>query len=367
MRNGARAIGIGLLAACALLGMTAAYALASTADTEAETALQTTQPPTTTQPPPPTEPPPPPPPPQPPPPTEPPPPPRPLGIPGGVTIGHVDVGGLLPYEAVEVVRASFARPLVLAAVPGGKVRVTADDLGAKAAVEKAVSRARFSRPGASVPLYVWVSRARIRGYVESLGQEFDRAPVDARLRLRGATVRATRSVDGRRLERLRTARAIRVALKTNARSTLTLTFRVLKPKVAERNLGPAVVIMRETKKLRLFVGTKLLRSFGVATGQSEFPTPIGSFEIVTKQRNPWWYPPPSDWAAESDPVPPGPGNPLGTRWMGISAPYVGIHGTPDAASIGYSASHGCVRMRIADAEWLFRHVEIGTPVFIVSK
>ena len=85
------------------------------------------------------------------------------------------------------------------------------------------------------------------------------------------------------------------------------------------------------------------------------------------QRNPWWYPPPSGWAADSDPVPPGPGNPLGTRWMGISAPYVGIHGTPDAASIGYSASHGCIRMRIPDAEWLFRHVDVGTPVFILAR
>ena len=52
--------------------------------------------------------------------------------------------------------------------------------------------------------------------------------------------------------------------------------------------------------------------------------------------------------------------------MGISAPGVGIHGTPDAASIGYSASHGCVRMRIPEAEWLFERVWIGTPVFIVA-
>jgi lipoprotein-anchoring transpeptidase ErfK/SrfK len=51
--------------------------------------------------------------------------------------------------------------------------------------------------------------------------------------------------------------------------------------------------------------------------------------------------------------------------MGISAPYVGIHGTPDSASIGYSASHGCVRMRIPEAEWLFQQVKVGTPVFIV--
>ena len=85
------------------------------------------------------------------------------------------------------------------------------------------------------------------------------------------------------------------------------------------------------------------------------------------QRNPWWYPPPSPWAEDAEPVPPGPGNPLGTRWMGLSAPYVGIHGTPDAASIGYSASHGCIRMRIPDAEWLFQHVKVGTPVFIIDK
>jgi lipoprotein-anchoring transpeptidase ErfK/SrfK len=84
------------------------------------------------------------------------------------------------------------------------------------------------------------------------------------------------------------------------------------------------------------------------------------------QRNPWWRPPDSPWAKGLKPVPPGPGNPLGTRWMGLDASGVGMHGTPDAASIGYSASHGCIRMRIPDAEWLFDHVRIGTPVFIID-
>jgi lipoprotein-anchoring transpeptidase ErfK/SrfK len=51
--------------------------------------------------------------------------------------------------------------------------------------------------------------------------------------------------------------------------------------------------------------------------------------------------------------------------MGLSTPGVGIHGTPDSGSIGYSASHGCIRMLISDAEWLFSHVDIGTQVFIV--
>ena len=127
------------------------------------------------------------------------------------------------------------------------------------------------------------------------------------------------------------------------------------------------MIERGSNRLLFFDSAKYDRTFGVATGQSAYPTPLGDYEIVTKQRDPWWYPPPSPWAQDSQPVPPGPGNPLGTRWMGLSAPYVGIHGTPDAASIGYSASHGCIRMRIPDAEWLFEHVKVGTPVFIVNR
>jgi lipoprotein-anchoring transpeptidase ErfK/SrfK len=52
--------------------------------------------------------------------------------------------------------------------------------------------------------------------------------------------------------------------------------------------------------------------------------------------------------------------------MGLSASGVGIHGTPNDGSIGYSLSHGCIRMHIPDAEWLFNRVQIGTPVYIVA-
>ena len=139
----------------------------------------------------------------------------------------------------------------------------------------------------------------------------------------------------------------------------------VEPSVTRARFGPIIVIRRESKVLNLFRGMRLWKRLGVATGQSSYPTPIGRFSIVTMQRHPWWYPPDSDWAENEKPVPPGPGNPLGTRWMGISAPGVGIHGPPDPASIGYSASHGCVRMRIPEAEWLFGRVRVGTPVFIV--
>ena len=138
------------------------------------------------------------------------------------------------------------------------------------------------------------------------------------------------------------------------------------PSVSRSDFGAVVVIYRGSNELHLYNGERAWRSFPVATGQAIYPTPTGSFTVVDKQRNPWWRPPDSPWATGLKPIPPGPGNPLGTRWMGISAPGVGMHGTPDAASIGYSASHGCIRMQIPDAEWLFDRVRIGTPVFIVS-
>jgi L,D-transpeptidase-like protein/putative peptidoglycan binding protein len=125
-----------------------------------------------------------------------------------------------------------------------------------------------------------------------------------------------------------------------------------------------VVIRRRAHRLYLYRRGSPVRVFAVATGSPRAPTPGGHLRIVWKQRHPWWYPPKSPWAKGLHPIPPGPGNPLGTRWMGLSAPGVGIHGTPDSISVGYAVSHGCVRMAVRDAEWLYRHVRVGTPVWI---
>jgi len=355
VKNGTRAIAAGLLAACALVGFAAAFGLSATAGADTGTTVTSTEPPTTTEPPPtqplPTE-------------------PLPLEaapIAFGVTVGNVPVGGLMPSRATGKVRRAFARPLVLVVSPTRKIRLAPRDLRARPNVPKAIRRARMARPGAIVPLDVDVSTMRIRSYAERVGRDLDLEPRDARVKLKGVRPLAVPSVEGRHLKRLLNARAIRFALKRNSRERIQLAFDVLKPKVASVNLDRAIVILRDSKRLLFFAETKLMRWFGIATGQSSYPTPLGTFEIVTLQRDPWWYPPPSPWAADANPVPPGPGNPLGTRWMGLSEPYVGIHGTPDSASIGYSASHGCIRMRIPEAEWLFQRVKVGTPVFIISR
>ena len=108
------------------------------------------------------------------------------------------------------------------------------------------------------------------------------------------------------------------------------------------------------------------RSFGVATGSPYYPSPTGSFRIAEKIRWPTWTPPNSPWAVGASPIGPGPGNPLGSRWMGLNTYAVGIHGTPNPSSIGTSASHGCIRMLIPEAEWLFEQVSVGTPVYIIN-
>ena len=282
-------------------------------------------------------------------------------------VANVAVGWLTPRTATNLLLKAFSRPLVLVVGPTERIRVAPQELGARAKIDKAIRRARSARPGVEIPLDVEISRAKLRQYVAGLAKRFDRKPVDAGVVLKGFRPRVIEAVDGRQLMLSRNGLTLRIALSTHMRDPIPLAFGVTKPEVRNVQLGSSIVILRDSKRLLLYSEEKLVRRFGIATGQSSYPTPTGDFEITTMQRNPWWYPPPSDWAADSDPVPPGPGNPLGTRWMGISAPYVGIHGTPDAASIGYSASHGCVRMRIEDAEWLFRRVDVGTPVFILSR
>ena len=286
----------------------------------------------------------------------------------GVTIGGLLVGGFTKAEARSLVMERFTRPVTLVVSPTRKVRVPAKKLGASPNLDKAVGLAvRVRQEGYRVPLDVSVARGKLARFLSGLARQTDREPVDAALVLRGLHPVARKSTEGRRLKQVVAGREISLALRKHMRDPIALPYQDLKPQVTEQDLDTAIVIERGSNRLLFYENLKLERTFHVATGQSAYPTPIGDFEIVNMQRNPWWYPPEgSAWAEGEQPVPPGPGNPLGTRWMGISSPYVGIHGTPDAASVGYSASHGCIRMLIPEAEWLFNHVDLGTPVFIVS-
>lgn len=125
-----------------------------------------------------------------------------------------------------------------------------------------------------------------------------------------------------------------------------------------------LVVNLSQRKLRLIRNGRVWKTYRIAVGAPAYPTPTGDYEVNDKQVDPYWYPPDSPWAAELSTIPPGPGNPLGTRWIGTTAPAIGIHGTYATSSIGTAASHGCMRMHIPEVEELYEEVSIGMPVSI---
>jgi lipoprotein-anchoring transpeptidase ErfK/SrfK len=291
----------------------------------------------------------------------------PVLLPEDVHIAGVDVSGMRPDLAQRLVHRRFDRAIRFSY---GEQRWKASTslLASAAAFRLTVDQALQAGPGARLKLPVAVQKQWVRSYVAYLARAFYRAPVNAKLvGLRGLKPHVAPARYGIRVRRAVMVRRIVQNLHNQRRVPIRLATAAIEPAKLRKDFGPEIVIRRLSNRLYLYKGGRFWRSFGVATGQSSYPTPTGTFSVVVKQRWPTWTPPPgAAWAAGAKPIPPGPGNPLGTRWMGLSAPFVGIHGTPDAASIGYSASHGCIRMLISDAEWLFDHVKVGTPVYIVD-
>ncbi|MDR3289298.1 MAG: L,D-transpeptidase [Peptococcaceae bacterium] len=106
----------------------------------------------------------------------------------------------------------------------------------------------------------------------------------------------------------------------------------------------AIVISTSRRQLELFDGQRLIRRYPIAVGKAQTPTPHGRFTIATKTMHP--------------------GGVFGSRWLGLSLPRYGIHGTNQPDSIGQAISKGCIRMHNRDVEQLYERVKAGTPVFI---
>lgn len=121
-----------------------------------------------------------------------------------------------------------------------------------------------------------------------------------------------------------------------------------------------IIVSLTDCKLILLEGDSVLRTYDTAVGKPSTPSPEGEFTIVNRIPYPTWY-------GAGKPVAPGRANPLGTRWLGLSARGYGIHGTNKPASIGKAASKGCIRMRNRDVEELFELVEPGTRVELIAE
>jgi lipoprotein-anchoring transpeptidase ErfK/SrfK len=283
----------------------------------------------------------------------------------GVQIGSVVVGGMTEEQATAAVQQAYFARVVLHVGHRG-VSVSPHHFHTFVPVGPAVQAALTAAADTTIRLTPTLDMHLIAKWVKTLARKTYRAPVAGRVILRHSRPFFTHAHPGRALRPFPTRMLIRSAIVEGTRTVIVAPLRKLTAAAAKAM--PVIVIHRGSNRLYLYRGVRLVRVFPVATGQAAWPTPLGHFQIVVKQRNPWWFPPTQDsWAAGAKPVPPGPGNPLGTRWMGLSAPGVGIHGTDEPWSIGHSESHGCIRMQVPSAEWLFNRVRIGTPVFIVAS
>ena len=107
----------------------------------------------------------------------------------------------------------------------------------------------------------------------------------------------------------------------------------------------SILVDVEYNKLYLLDNNKLIKTYNISSGKYSTPSPIGTFKIIQK----------STW-----------GEGFGGAWMGLNVPWgqFGIHGTLEPNKIGYSVSHGCIRLKNEDAKELYQLVPYGTKVVI---
>jgi len=144
--------------------------------------------------------------------------------------------------------------------------------------------------------------------------------------------------------------------------------------VVPADLADGIVINLPQRLLFLLHDRSVVRQYPIAPGRPTWPTPIGTFEVVQMLEKPTWYVPKSiqeEWARAGKvvktSVPPGPNNPLGRNWIGLSFPSLGIHGTNAPLSIYDFQSSGCIRLHSDDAEDLYGRLSVGDQGVIVYE
>lgn len=308
----------------------------------------------------------------------------------GITIGGVEVGGRSADDAREVIEREIVAPLqrpVVVRFGNHRYKLAAGRLDRKVDVDGMLDQAvslsrdgdlidRFSRyargsaVNAEIEPRVSYSEKAVDRFIAELREQIDRAPVNASIQPDGAALTPTPGKPGIALR----AGSVRALISEEASSPGSLgeieaEVKREAPEITTGELAERyptyITVDRDNFKLRFFVDLELVKTYTIAVGAAGYDTPSGTYPIQSKQVNPTWYVPDSDWAGSlaGQTIPPGPQNPLKARWMGFYD-GAGIHGTDDIDSLGTAASHGCIRMAIPEVIELFDRVEVGTPVYI---
>jgi lipoprotein-anchoring transpeptidase ErfK/SrfK len=134
-----------------------------------------------------------------------------------------------------------------------------------------------------------------------------------------------------------------------------------------------IEVYKSLQMIKAFDSTgKVVAFFPASVGSEEKPTPVGTLKVTSADANPTYrYNPDYKFKGVKTTKPftiePGPNNPVGSYWIGLSAEGYGIHGTPNPSKVGKSESHGCVRLTNWDVAWLGKNVKKGTPVVFIDE
>jgi lipoprotein-anchoring transpeptidase ErfK/SrfK len=314
-------------------------------------------------------------------------------LPAGTRIAGIDLGGLPARTAIRRLRAQVGIPALRAArvsIDGDTpVTLTAQRAGVRlnlrSAVHRALERGRRgsfltrgwreltgAKLASSEQVRVRVDRAAVKAFVDRLSAQVAVPAQAATFDLSVEAVGVTEGHDGKRLADADGLVDRLVAALRRPGSTRQIDARteVVPAPATDASLWDAhpvvVTVSHDEKLVRVFDHGNLVKSYPVAVGMPEYPTPYGTFSVQTMQKDPPWNVPDSDWAGDlaGTTVPGGsPDNPLKARFIGFDG-SVGFHGTADIGSLGTAASHGCIRMHVSDVKDLYERVGIGTTVYV---
>lgn len=296
-------------------------------------------------------------------------------IAAGVSAAGVDLSGLTVQEGAAKLNAELLPRLagdLVFTVGGQSWTMTMAQARLNLDSTRTAKRALFA-PAGTVAVAPAISHSRLATdlFVRQIARDTRRSARDARVKIGLRRIQRERSRSGQALDVVAARAAVDAAIDDPAAPrALQQELARVAPRVGATELrrlyNTVITIDRATFTLRLFKGYKLRKTYRVAVGQPAYPTPSGRFSVTNKQVNPVWSVPNSPWAGELAGTTVDGGtaaNPLKARWMGL-ADGVGIHGTGEEWSIGSRASHGCIRMRVADVIDLYPRVPVGTTVVI---
>jgi hypothetical protein len=306
----------------------------------------------------------------------------------GTAVGGVDVSEMTRREAIAAVRAHASLDLdreIVVFVDGELFTTTPRRLGRRASIGRAIDQAmraserfgwverawrRFQDDPVHVDIELAVAGDRgVDGFVHQTARKVSVDPHNAWIGIgKDGGLAFRHSKPGSALDVHRARRLLSKAL-DNGSSLVRFSVHPVAAKINTRTMGPTIVVHVDTNRLDLYEGFRVTHSWDVATAKPGYVTPVGEWTLYQKRRNPTWYNPALDsWGAGLPAVVPGgPGNPMGTRALYITAPgLIRIHGTTSPDSIGRYASHGCIRMHNEQVEELYDLVPVGTKVIILG-